>query len=83
MYLQETAVGREDYGFHCYMEICQFVYCLLSRTRQLSELPALHNWEAYMDVTKIEKLKKIDTADFLLSHNFGEELQRRKTGEMH
>ena len=74
--------GREDYGFHCYMEICQFVYCLLSRTRQISGLPELHDWEAYMDVSKIETLKKIDTADFLLSHDFGEELQRGKTGEM-
>ena len=35
-----------------------------------------------MDVTKIEKFKKIDTTDFLLSHDFGEELQRGKTGEM-
>ena len=74
--------GREDYGFHCYMEICQFVYCLLSLTRQLSELPDLHDWEAYMDVTKIEKFKNINTTDFLLSHDFGEELQRGKTGEM-
>ena len=74
--------GREDYGFHCYMEICQFVYCLLSRTRQNSGLPELHDWETYMDVSKIEAFKKIDTADFLLSHDFGEELQRGKTGEM-
>ena len=64
------------------MEICQFVYCLLSRTRQISGLPELHDWEAYMDISKIEAFKKIDTADFLLSHDFGEELQRGKTGEM-
>ena len=74
--------GREDYGFHCSLDICQFVYCLLSRTRQISGLPELHDWEAYMDVSKIEAFKKIDTADFLLSHDFGEELQRGKTGEM-
>ena len=74
--------GREDYGFHCYMEICQFIYCLLSRTRLLSGLPDLHDWEAYMDVSKVETFKKVDTADFLLNHSFGEELQRGKTGEM-
>ena len=79
---KEQLSGREDYGFHCYMEICQFVYCLLSRTRQISSLPELHDWEAYMDVSKIEAFKKIDTADFLLSQDFGEELQRGKTGEM-
>ena len=74
--------GREDYGSHCYMEICEFVYCLLSRTRQISGLPELHDWEAYLDVSKVEAFKKIDTADFLLSHDFDEELQRGKTGEM-
>ena len=58
------------------------MYCLLSRTRQISSLPELHDWEAYMDASKIEAFKKIDTADFLLSHDFGEELQRGKTGEM-
>ena len=58
------------------------MYCLLSWTRQITGLPELHDWEAYMDVSKIEAFKKIDTADFLLSHDFGEELQRGKTGEM-
>ena len=62
------------------MEICQLLYCLLSRTRQISGL--LREWEAYLDVSKIEAFKKIDTADILLSHDFGEELQRGKTGEM-
>ena len=35
-----------------------------------------------MNTSRIEAFKKIDTADFLLSHDFGEELQRGKTGEM-
>ena len=74
--------GRADYGFHCYMEICQFVYCLLSRTRMLSSLPELNDWAAYMDTEKIASFKKIDTADFLLSHTFGEELQRGTTDEL-
>ena len=82
LYLQETVSGREDYGFHCYMEFCQFVYCLLSRTRQLSDLPELHDWEAYMDTSRIEAFKKIDTADVLFSNEIGAELQRGKTGEM-
>ena len=56
------------------MEICQFVYCLLARTRQLSGLPDHHDWEAYMGTSKIEDFNKIDTVDFLLSHQIGEEL---------
>ena len=74
--------GRVDYGFHCYMEICQFVYCLLSRTRVLSSLPELNDWAAYMDSEKIASFKKVDTADFLLSYEFGEEFQRGTTGEL-
>ena len=35
-----------------------------------------------MDTSKIECFKKIDTADFLLNHDFGQELQRGETGEM-
>ena len=58
------------------------MYCLLSRTPQISGLPELHDLEAYMDVSKIEAFKKIDTADLLLSQDFGEELQRCRTGEM-
>ena len=79
---KKQLTGRADYGFHCYMEICQFVYCLLSRTRVLSSLPELNDWAAYMDTEKIASFKKIDTADFLLSHEFGVELQRGSTGEL-
>ena len=74
--------GRVDYGFHCYMEICQFVYCLLSRTRELTDLPELNDWTAYMDSEKIKVFRKIDTASFLLNYEFGEELQRGSTGEL-
>ena len=74
--------GRVDYGFHCYMEICQFVYCLLSRTRELTDLPELNDWAAYMDSEKIKEFRKIDTASFLLNYEFGEELQRGSTGEL-
>ena len=64
------------------MEVCQFVYCLLSRTRVLADLPELNDWAAYMDPEKIKAFKKIDTADFLLNYEFGEELQRGTTGEL-
>ena len=79
---KKQLTGRADYGFHCYMEICQFVYCLLSRTRVLSSLPELNDWAAYMDTEKVASFKKIDTADFLLNHEFGVELQRGTTGEL-
>ena len=74
--------GRKDYGFHCYVEVCQFVYCLLSRTRVVSDLPELHDWAAFMDSSKIAAFKKVDTADFLLNYEFGMELQRGTTGEL-
>ena len=57
--------GRKDYGFHCYMEVCKIVYCLLSRVRVVSDLPELNDWAAYLDPSKIESFKKIDTAVFL------------------
>ena len=55
-------------------------FCLLSRTCQLSDFPEIHDWEAYMDTSKIECFKMIDTADILLNHVFGHELLRGKTG---
>ena len=36
---------RAYYGFHCYMELCLFVYCLLSRSRNLVSLPVLNDWD--------------------------------------
>ena len=36
---KKQQTGRSDYSFHSYMELCQFVYCLLSRSGKVSSLP--------------------------------------------
>ena len=75
-------MNRSDYGFYSYSELCQFVYCLLSRTRRLSDMPELNDWDAYLDSPKIAAFGKADSADFLVNHSFGEELRRSSTQEL-
>ena len=60
---------RVDYSFLFYMEVYQFVYCLLSRTRKISSLPDLHNWEVYMDMEKVDEFDSISPVDFLRDHS--------------
>ena len=48
----------------------------------VTDLPELNDWAAYMDSEKIKAFRKIDTANFLLNYEFGEELQRGSTGEL-
>ena len=79
---KKQLVDRSDYGSHSYNELCQFVFCLLSRTRRLSDMPELNDWDAYMDSPKIAAFGKVDSADFLVNHSFGEELRRSNTQEL-
>ena len=72
---------RSDYGFHHYFELCQFVYCLLSRSRKLSSLPPLNPWESYMDTERIVEFEKVSTDDFLQDHELGAVLRQRNTSE--
>ena len=74
--------GRSDYGFHYYFELCQFVYCLLSRSRKISALPSLDAWEDYMDKSKLAGFEKVEMDDFLRLHEFSAELRRRNTSEV-
>ena len=73
---------RRDYGFHGYGEVCNFVYCLLMRTRKLSDLPGIHEWESYMDISKLSYFNAISMEEFLMDSDFGRELVTVKTGEM-
>ena len=41
----------------------------------------MNDWEAYSDDSKIDAITKINTSDFLLSHEFGQEIQRGTTDE--
>ena len=76
---QQTVRG--DYSFHSYMELCSFIYCLLSRSRKVSSLPELNAWEEYMDCTKIVSFEQVEMSDFLQNYEFGETLTDAKGGE--
>ena len=78
---KKQSSGRSDYGFHGYMEICQFVYCLLSRSRKLGSLPSLNSWEDYMDLQKLDGFENVASCDFLHNHDFGAVLRSHKGGE--
>ena len=73
---------RSDYTFHGYGEVCNFVYCLLMRTRKLSDLPGIHEWESYMDTSKLSVFGVIAVEEFLMDCDFGRDLAATKTGEM-
>ena len=72
---------RADYGFHAYMELCQLVYCLLSRSRHVSSLLNVNAWEEYMDVSKLSQFEVIPTAEFLQNYDFGAMLREFKGSE--
>ena len=72
--------GRSDYSFHSYMELCSFIYCLLSRSRKVSILPELNAWDEYMDPAKIASFELVETWEFLRNHDFGETLENAKGG---
>ena len=74
--------GRVDYAFHAYSEVSQFVYCPLSRSRKLSSLPPLDDWESYMDSSKLNSFENVSSDDFLNNHEFRVELLRSNTGEV-
>ena len=69
---------RSDYSFHFYMEVCHFVYCLLSLTRKIGSFPELNNWEEYMDERRVDEFENVAASDFLHNHSFGTILQSRK-----
>ena len=75
---KKMAQRRDDYGFHCYSELCHFVYCLLSKTRAVGCLPSIHQWDAYMSVEPVKKMVAIPDDLFLVNHPFGEELSQAK-----
>ena len=73
--------GQADYAFRAYGEFCNFVYCLLLKTRSTSGLPEIHAWESYMDVVKVRDFAVVPCDSFLSSHDLGEQLSAGKTKE--
>ena len=79
---KKQLTGRSDYGFHGYMDICQFIYCLLSRSRKLGSLPSLDSWEDYMDPQRLGDFEHVAASDFLCNHDFGAVLRIIKEGRL-
>ena len=63
------------------MKLCSLVYCLLSRSRNVSSLPDLNAWEEYMDVSKLTAFETISVSSFLQNYEFGEVLRKAEGGE--
>ena len=63
------------------MELSQFVYGLLSRSRKSASLPPLNSWEDYMDVSKVADIEKLSCDDFLLNSEFDSVLRGIEGGE--
>ena len=56
--------GQADYAFRAYGEFCNFVYCLLLKTRSTSGLPEIHAWESYMNVVKVRDFAVVRAIPF-------------------
>ena len=82
IHLPKLRQSRSDYAFHGYGELCNFVYCLLMKTRQLSSLPAIHDWDAYMDVEKVASFPVAPIDEFLAHCDYGKYLLSSKASEM-
>ena len=50
------------------------MYCLLSRSRMLADMPESTDWEAFMDATKLTQIKKVSSHNLLKNYAFGSEL---------
>ena len=40
----ELDSGRADYGYLAFGELSRFVYCLLQKVKQSSDLPVIEKW---------------------------------------
>ena len=63
------------------MELSQFVYGLLSRSRKSASLPPLNSWYDYMDPVKVADLDRVSSDSFLANYEFGATLRSFKDGE--
>ena len=73
--------ARKDYAFHGYGELCNFIYCLLLKTRVTSKLPGIMEWEEYMDVKKLSRFPIAPMGEFLENYEFGKMLAAGTTSE--
>ena len=78
---EKMSPARKDYAFHGYGEPCNFIYCLLLKTRVTSKLPGIMEWEEYMDVKKLSRFPVAPMEEFLKNYEFGKMLAAGKTSE--
>ena len=74
--------GHSDYDFHGYGELCNFVYCLLLKTKDIADLSGLMEWEECMDVSRITALPNASMVTFLMSCDYGKRLSAGETIEV-
>ena len=74
--------NRVDYVFDGHGEFCNFVYCLLMKTRVLSDLPDFHAWDACMDIMKYRDFVVVPSDVFLANYDLGKQLFGEKTKEI-
>ena len=53
-----------DKGYHAFVELARFVYCLLQKLKKASSLPLVEQWERYV-VPNHSRFPAIDDKDFL------------------
>ena len=82
IHLPKLRQGRSDYAFHCYGKLCNLVYCLLMKTRELSSLPGIHDWDSYMDVENVKICPVSSMDEFLCHFEYEKSLFPAKTSEM-
>ena len=63
------------------MELSQFAYGLLSRSRKSASLPPLNSWADYMDSSNVADLVRVSSDGFLANYEFGATLRGFKAGE--
>ena len=63
------------------MELCQLIFCLLSRSRRVSSLPSINAWEELMDVSKLSQYDEMPASEFLQDYDFGVMLREFKGSE--
>ena len=78
---KKQRASRPDYGFHCLLELGQFLFCLLSGSRKLAALPDMNDRDSYMSVDKVATIAKLGTDDFLIHDSFGAELRQSRSSE--
>ena len=52
------------------------------RTRKLPDLPGIHEWQNYVDSSRLSAFGVVSVEDFLVDYDFGRELAAIKTSEM-